>query len=159
MTLLKKFPVLLNAWFIASTLLFALDRLCKFWSLQGHSYGAGGPIAFWYFKNGGIAFSLPLAAEIFWPAALVIFVMLAILFAKSFRADTARAALYWMVLLGALSNLIDRATLGATTDYLIFFSRSAVNIADGMIVLGLLMLSFGKTGSAVSPSAAAKTES
>ncbi len=159
MTLLKKYPLLNNVWFIAGTLLFAADRFCKFWSQRGHMYFRDAAVSFWEFKNKGIAFSIPLAAEIFWPAAAVIFVILAVLFAKSFRKDVMRAGLYWMVLLGALSNLIDRATIGATADYLIFFNRSAVNIADGMIVLGLLLLSFGKTGSAITPSVAAKTES
>ena len=152
MTLLKKYPALRNGWFIAATVLFVVDRLCKYWSLQGHSYYRGSAVAFWAFRNTGIAFSLPLAAKIFWPAALVIFAVLIFFFVKSFSAGAARAGLYWLVLLGALSNLIDRATLGATSDYLIFFNRSAVNIADGMIILGLLILCFGKSDNRVSSS-------
>ncbi len=144
MTLLKKFPILHNGWFVTATALFVVDRLCKYWSLRGHSYFVGEAVAFWYFRNTGIAFSLPLASAIFWPAAITIFVLLAVLFARAFRSDFTRAGLYWMVLLGANSNLMDRWYTGATSDYLIFFNRSAVNVADGMIIVALCMLCFAK---------------
>jgi lipoprotein signal peptidase len=159
MHFLKKYPLLRSPWFVLGIVLFGIDRSCKYWSMLGHSYLRGKPVAFWYFRNTGIAFSLPLSPVIFWPLAAVIFLLLAYLLIKSLRGNNAKAGLYLFVMLGALSNLIDRLLTGATTDYLIFFNRSAVNVADGMIILGLLLLTFGKSGGVVSPADGAKTES
>ena len=75
---------------------------------------------------------------------MAVFVILAWSFGLSLRnGDRMRAGIFFLILLGAFSNLIDRAFYGATIDYLIFFNRSAVNLADGMIIAGLLGLIFG----------------
>jgi len=45
-----------------------------------------------------------------------------------------------LVFFGALSNLIDRVVHGFTTDYVLVFSRSVLNIADVMIFVGVALL-------------------
>ncbi len=129
--------------YAAAVILFAADRLLKNYAL---SLGAPTPalVQFALFRNTGIAFSIPLHDAIFWPVASATFLLLVAYFVASVRERPRRAAVVFAILLGAASNLLDRALYGATIDYLIFFGRSAVNIADGMIVGGLLLLLLGR---------------
>lgn len=91
------------------------------------------------FKNDGIAFSLPLPAMIFWPLVVILAVTLGTTWRAAWELPAARTAA-WFVALGAGSNLYDRLAYGATIDYALFFGRSAVNIADGLILIGLALL-------------------
>lgn len=127
-------------WYAAAVLCFVLDRFLKELALAQVVPEASGPVAFSLFRNQGIAFSLPLPANLYWPAALIIFALLLIFFVRSLSRDKVRAGILFLVILGAVSNLFDRYRYAATIDYLIFFGRSAVNLADGMIVVGLLAL-------------------
>lgn len=88
-----------------------------------------------YFANPGIAFSIPLPQTF----TLVITGSLIFLFAALFirtQENRVKIALA-SALLGASSNFFDRLMTGYTTDYFIFFSRSAINIADILIVVGV----------------------
>ena len=129
-------------WYAAAVLCFVLDRFLKEVAMARGVDADPGAFSFSLFRNQGIAFSLPLPADIYWPAALFIFVLLVAFFVRSLSRDKVRAAVLFLVILGATSNLVDRYLYAATIDYLLFFGRSAVNIADGMIVVGLLSLYF-----------------
>lgn len=135
-----KKPVPAWPWFAVAFACFALDRALKLAALSRGEAASPGAVAFTLFRNEGIAFSLPLPPVVFWPAATVVLAVLLWMFASSMRADKARAGIVTLVLLGAASNLYDRAVHGAIIDYLLFFNRSAINLADGMIVAGLLAL-------------------
>ena len=50
-----------------------------------------------------------------------------------------RAALLTLIL-GASGNFFDRVMNGYTTDYLLLFGRSIINLSDILIVLGVLLL-------------------
>lgn len=128
--------------YAVAVLFFIADRLLKNYALHYGEREAVGPVVFTLFMNTGIAFSIPVPGRIFWPAAAVIFLLLIAVFAKAVRKSAASAVPIFVILLGAASNLIDRAIHGATIDYLMFFGRSAVNLADGMIVGGLIYLLF-----------------
>jgi lipoprotein signal peptidase len=129
-------------WYAAAVLSFVIDRFLKEVALARGVDETPGIVSFSLFKNHGIAFSLPLKADLYWPAALMIFALLVIFFIRSLSRDKVRAGILFMIILGAISNLLDRYLYAATTDYLIFFGRSAVNLADGMIVTGLIALYF-----------------
>lgn len=45
-----------------------------------------------------------------------------------------------VVVIGAMGNLVDRIINGFTTDYLIFFRLSAINLSDVLIVVGAILL-------------------
>ena len=45
-----------------------------------------------------------------------------------------------MVIIGALGNAIDRIINGFTTDYLILFRLSAINLSDILILTGVTFL-------------------
>ncbi len=126
-------------WFTGAAFAFAADRALKHLALGGITSGSG-LLRFALFKNTGIAFSIPVANVLFWPAAIACFAVLLVLFARELRGNMLRAAMLCTVLLGAVSNLADRWMYGWTTDYLIFFNIGAWNIADFMIIGGLLAL-------------------
>ncbi len=90
-------------------------------------------------KNYGIAFSLPIPV---WLTLIISGIILAILVQFMFRFWKQRSPYTIPVILisvGALGNFIDRILNGFTTDYLIFFNISAINIADILIVAGVLL--------------------
>jgi lipoprotein signal peptidase len=120
----------------------AIDRALKAVALSGASLRLFRGVEFALFKNPGIAFSLPLPNFVFWPNAALILSALVWLCLRMRKHDAVGAALLVCVILGSLSNIIDRAIYSAVIDYLIFFGRSAVNVADGMIVGGVLALIF-----------------
>lgn len=122
--------------------LFVLDRLLKQLALSGvETPLLPGVAAFELFRNRGIAFSLPFSGPVIWLASVAILGAIAVMAVRDFRArryDGVGA--YGLFVFGACSNLFDRVVYGFTVDYAIFFSRSAVNVADGMIVAGVLLL-------------------
>jgi signal peptidase II len=135
-----------RTFWVAPAILFALDRILKATALQGLSFSLfGGAVRFVLFQNGGIAFSLPASGPIVWGASLAI---IAAVLASAWKdwqlGEHGHFVAYTMFFLGAVSNLIDRIAWGYTDDYLMFFNRSAVNLADGMILVGALWLVFAR---------------
>lgn len=135
---------------------FVLDRSLKAAALGlDESMGIRDLAEFTLFRNPGIAFSLPLPNAIFWPAALATLGALLFFFIRQHRRhDTRLTPLLAVVILGALSNLTDRYLTGATIDYLLFFGRSAVNLADAMIVAGVIAILLVNRRPAVGPTMA-----
>ncbi len=88
-----------------------------------------------YFANPGIALSIPLPQTLTLLITGIFISMFIMLMIKTTNKKI-RLALS-MTLIGATSNFFDRLITGYTTDYLIFFSRSAINIADILILLGI----------------------
>lgn len=88
-----------------------------------------------YFANPGIAFSIPL------PQTLTLIITGTLIFGFSaLFLHTKNASIkiaLTSTILGASSNFIDRLITGYTTDYFIFFTRSAINIADILIIVGI----------------------
>jgi signal peptidase II len=124
----------------AAFAILAIDRALKAVALSGVARRIFPGVEFALFRNPGIAFSLPLPNIIFWPNAALILGALIWLLLRLRKDDAVGATLLACVILGSLSNIIDRAVYGAVIDYLIFFGRSAVNVADGMIIGGVLTL-------------------
>jgi signal peptidase II len=135
------------AWFAVSAAAFVVDRVMKCVAMRHGEVLAGDWFGLTYYKNTGIAFSIPLADALYWPVAGAAVVALVWLLLRACglagtlrRPDWLRAGMLWCVLLGAASNLYDRAVYGWVVDYLAFFRVGFWNIADFMIVGGLLAL-------------------
>lgn len=122
--------------------LFVLDRVLKHLALSGTEVSfVPSVVVFDLFRNHGIAFSLPFSGPVVWLASVAILAVIAMMAARDFRAKRYDGVgAYGLFVFGACSNLFDRVIYGYTVDYVIFFARSAVNLADGMIVAGVLML-------------------
>lgn len=88
-----------------------------------------------YFANPGIAFSIPLPQNITLGITGILIVALGVFFIST-KEEKVQIALT-AAILGATSNFFDRLLTGFTTDYIILFSRSAINIADILILGGI----------------------
>ena len=125
-------------------LLAALDAVLKALAMAhaGPANSSGIPFlfAFALHKNPGIAFDIPLPLAVILPLTLII----GVIFGTYFGASAIRSHQYLEALacasicIGALGNFIDRAVNGFTTDYLILFRTSAINLSDLMILAGMI---------------------
>lgn len=130
--------------YAAALLLFILDRLFKRLALNVGDTTPSGLADFALFLNGGVAFSIPAPNVPYVVIGSVIFAVLLVASVNAAVHSSPAAVPLAFVLAGAASNLLDRFLFDATIDYLIFFERSAVNLADGMIVCGVLSLLLSK---------------
>lgn len=129
---------------IGSVLLAATDGIMKYLILKQPSWIKEGCfdsfICFNLHQNQGIAFSIPLPM---WLTLIISGGILAFILQLIFYFHKSRSALLTpiiLIFLGALGNFLDRIINGFTTDYLIFFQRSAINISDILIVTGAILL-------------------
>lgn len=126
---------------IAAVLLFFMDLAFKRLAERSILPPAHGIASFSLFRNPGIAFSIPVSDLVFWPASLFLLLLMVAGFLRAIREnDTRMMELHIFILLGSASNLWDRLMKGAVTDYFIFFQRSAMNIADFMIIGAITVL-------------------
>jgi signal peptidase II len=144
----KKAPYRPWPMIVAAVFLLGADRWLKgvAWAMgdSGVANGLlGGVLDVRFFLNQGAVFSLPVPDLVFWPLSAAAAGLVVYLLARSWRQAPIAATGLIFVLLGGLSNLVDRVILGGTIDYLIFFDLSAVNLADGMIVGGALAAYLG----------------
>ena len=89
-------------------------------------------------KNPGVAFDLPIPHLIVVPLTLIVIALFLQQLRKCWDKNIPRALASTAVIIGALGNLVDRLIHGFTTDYLIFFTLSAINLSDVLIVLGII---------------------
>lgn len=121
-----------------------LDRFFKIFALanQGSELSLLGDILkFNYKANYYIAFSLPLAGR--WLSVLIalITLFLMVLWLRGlFKRQYAKLAPLTLIILGAAGNLFDRLKYGYVIDYLDLKYFTVFNLADAMIVVGVILL-------------------
>ena len=122
--------------------LFLLDRLIKFLLPPESGFLIfNRQIGLQPAKNQGLAFSLNFPLAILLPLSLLILAYLIFLFFKHYQKNNFRQVLGLnLIILGALSNLIDRLLAGYVIDYIKIFSWPIFNLGDLMIVIGVLIL-------------------
>lgn len=137
-------------------LLLGTDRVLKWfaveqWSRQQVTLFRGAHLT--YLLNDGIAFSIPLPTWVFIIFVVIVLAALGWFGARAFRRRewAILLALGW-ILLGAASNIADRIFFGGVVDYFQFLFPSVVNIADGMIVAGVVGVMWFSRNSAASRS-------
>ncbi|MBU4331734.1 signal peptidase II [Patescibacteria group bacterium] len=116
---------------------FVLDRIIKYWLLQPEARGAG---ILTLSKNQGIAFGIPLQG-------LFLYILVGLILAGLFylalkfwqKKNTGLHLATVLIIVGALSNLIDRFKFGAVIDYIDLRIWPVFNLADCMIVIGVVM--------------------
>jgi signal peptidase II len=122
---------------------FVLDQWLKstLFANEGLMNGSWllGLIRFTDHRNFGISFNLPVP---YW-LMLVIAIGALIwaiyeLFQKKNPTYLLPSVFLGIFIGGVLGNLFDRATLGFVRDWLLLWGRSAVNLADGAILFGLI---------------------
>lgn len=130
--------------YMAIIFFIGLDRFLKVLALanQGWQFNLVGEILkFNYQANYYIAFSLPLAGRTL--VVLLILIILTLIWLSMFywlKSKYDRSALLFLIILGAGSNLLDRLKYGYVIDYLDLKYFTVFNLADGMIVTGVILL-------------------
>lgn len=125
---------------------FALDRYLKSLALKlapGESINLISDLfSFSFSKNPYIAFSLPIGPNVITPLVIIIIISLIMailwLIYKQKRLSLQTIFLI-IILLGAVSNAIDRLQYTYVIDYLRLKNLSVFNIADAMISLGTIL--------------------
>lgn len=121
-----------------------LDRFLKILALiyQGRPFNLIGEILKFEFKgNYYIAFSLPLAGLAL-EVLLILIILILILAGLSYwfkHKDNELISLF-LIVLGAGSNLFDRLKYGYVIDYFDLKYFTVFNLADAMIVVGVILL-------------------
>jgi signal peptidase II len=94
-------------------------------------------------RNYGIIANIPLPLAGIFLATFMALVLIAIGLIRAWRDQNLRAAMPLILILGgAIGNLWDRILYGYVYDWLLLFGRSAINIADISIFIGLIWYFF-----------------
>lgn len=119
---------------------FIVDRFLKLLALNGTTAKLFF-INFSLFKNPYIAFSIPLSGLLFYVILIFIlfFVISDLVISYKKKRVTAVFSL-GLIFIGAVSNILDRILYGAIIDYIDTPFLFAFNIADTMIVVGVIIL-------------------
>ena len=129
---------------LAAISLFIIDIFLKriFLALPGREYFVLGDfLKLKLATNSGIAFGLPIDQRLFLFLYVLIFLILAYWLVKEYRKkNLIMISALTLVILGALSNLLDRFFFGAVIDYLDLKYYSVFNLADVMITFGVIMI-------------------
>lgn len=130
--------------YVLAVFFIVLDRLAKTlawqtWRLQSLTLTPW--LKLDYKKNFGLAFSLPLGG---WPINLLIILAILILSAvlvyQYKKNNQHRVGCLLLIILGAASNLLDRFKYGGVIDYLDLSFFTVFNLADCLIVAGVIGL-------------------
>ncbi|MDA3802510.1 MAG: signal peptidase II [Patescibacteria group bacterium] len=132
---------------------FILDRVLKNIAFKSNeSFNLLGDILIFNFtKNYNISFSLPISGPalnytiLFILLAIVGFTIYLLTKKKEEKSSKLYAILLFALFLGALSNYIDRLSLGYVIDYFQFKNFSVFNLADALIsvsAFSIILLNF-----------------
>lgn len=130
---------------IIPIIFFILELFIKYYLIlnkipKSGFYFFGGLIQIGFFTNANLAFGLPV------PQLLIIILTFLILIVLGFlwwfdliKSNFLAVFGLSLIILGALSNLLDRLIFGYVIDYLNLFIWPVFNLADCMIVIGVLI--------------------
>lgn len=129
--------------FLPAVFLFFLDRYLKFLSLKyflDHQINLVGDFfSFSFAENKGIAFSLSFNQIFLFFLIGIILVALIFYSRKLFlRQDFLNLSFLFLIIFGALSNLLDRIIFGFVIDYFDLRYFTVFNLADAMIFCGVV---------------------
>ncbi len=135
--------------FFGIAIFFVADRLIKQYALinSDSSFNILGDfLTFNFTKNYYISFSLPIKGQFLNIAIFIIlllilvYIIYLIINKKRHKYNSIYALLFLSLLLGALSNYIDRLSLSYVIDYLQVKNLSVLNLADIMISVSAFLI-------------------
>jgi len=129
----------MTKYFFSIILLFILDRFTKIYVLKNPSP------EFWggFFKlhiNEDIAFSLPMTYLILYPIIILILVVLLYFWKKDFRKKSILIWPWGLVIIGAISNFLDRIQYGGVIDFINVPYFTVFNLSDTYISIGVIWI-------------------
>ena len=129
---------------IPSAFIVFLDEWIKFFAIKTFPEEAllVSPklIEFAIHKNYGLAFDIPFRLEFVVIISIILGLFLLRVVLKNIVLRPRIAFSVILILLGAFGNFYDRIVYGFTVDYIILFGKSAINLSDLMIIIGILSL-------------------
>lgn len=97
-------------------------------------------------KNPGITFDIDLPLPLIVLTTCGIIAALAVKLPKTLSTQPLVGIGFFAIVIGALNNMVDRIANGFTTDYLMIFHTSVLNLSDLLILFGaILTLVYYKT--------------
>ncbi|MAG28922.1 hypothetical protein CL632_02140 [bacterium] len=128
---------------IIAALGFVLDRIIKYFVLKNPSFENGfflfdGVFGLRLHINEYFAWGLPISNTI------SIYLMILVILALIYAMIRMHALGLWLVLAGALSNILDRFIYNGVIDYIVVPWGGIINIADILVIAGVLVLLFYK---------------
>lgn len=122
--------------------LLVTDRMLKIFAIKGllpkWSFFGYWP-RFTFHENHGLAFDLPVSQAVITTLSIIIIILLVALLVRTLKKNPTLTAALLFVISGAVSNLYDRLRFGFVIDWLELFPRSIWNLADVMILAGILL--------------------
>lgn len=122
---------------------FIVDRLTKVYILQKSSLVSNLVESvqddfFALYLNQNLAFSLPAPSFILWPLLILV---LGILLFFCYQAYQAKQLTVWpltLIIIGAVSNILDRLLYGGVVDFISFWNFPVFNLSDVYISFGVV---------------------
>ena len=143
MSVKQRRAVLLSV--LAASVVLA-DELMKYYALHHFPFEEtlvkANVLALAILKNFGIAFDIPFKLPVVLILSFPFLILLGYTAAKKWNQRPDMSLALALIIIGALGNIYDRIMYGFTVDYLIWFGRTAINMSDVVIVLGVLVLLF-----------------
>ncbi len=131
------------AWLSAGVIFFMFDRILKFLAINSTVNSGqqiiGDLLLFNFVPNYNIAFSLPFSG--LGLNIIISLIIVALLIYLIHAKDLEKYALY-LIIFGAISNIIDRWYYGYVIDYLDLKWFTIFNLADVLICCGTIILIF-----------------
>ena len=127
--------------YILGGFLFSLDQALKYLArINPTNIFVWKKILGWeYYENIGAAFNLPLPNSLVILLTPIIIFGMIVFFLKKKNNNFINDPGTILIILGAVSNYIDRILFGITIDYIRILT-SVINLADVMIVAGVILL-------------------
>lgn len=123
---------------VVSIFVFLLDRLLKFYiSENTEIFLIPKILSLSFYKNYGAAFGLEIPVFLIAILSIVIIILILFFIRKDFQKKITYGILLFLIL-GASSNFFDRIYYGYVIDTFNFLNFSFFNLADGMILVGLV---------------------
>ncbi|MBT4849452.1 signal peptidase II [Candidatus Parcubacteria bacterium] len=135
----------MTKYFANLIILFIVDRLSKFFIIKYKPSYWDGFIDLHI--NRDIAFSIPMSGMVLYPLLVIIFIVLIYLWLQSLRKKDFFVWPLGLLIIGAVSNVLDRIYYGGVIDFINVRFFSVFNLSDiyiSIAVVWLLLLQFRK---------------
>lgn len=135
-------------WIATITVCVVADRFLKSYALHHWAFAPSGTVfgfGFAFLLNPGIAFSISFGGTPLLAVTSVVLSLFCWQLWRAVRERNVRAILACLtVLISASSNIADRFLYGGVVDYLALGPLSVINLADVMILTGIVTFIIGK---------------
>ena len=138
-----KLPATSLKFLLLLILLVAADRLTKIFTMARppsiEPFASPKIIELFHHRNFGIVANLPLPHLAIVIITIVVMALIIIGLIRAWRKnDTLKSITLLLILAGAIGNLWDRLQYGYVFDWFLIFGRTALNLADIFIALGVI---------------------